>query len=1029
MSESASSTKPLLILNASAGSGKTYRLVIEYLTLLFEPNAGPSKYRNLAAMTFTNKAAYEMKERILSALFEIANYQEGDEDTQRLITELSERVNLSSADFPEKAGVILSEILHGYEDFLISTIDKFNLKLIKSFNRDLNLPQEFEVILNETEILEKVIDAILAKVGTADHPTLTRLIENYTKKNLAEETNWNFKGQLVEFCTILSKERYIDIVEQLMKKEYLEEDLKEATRQQEIIVSSLLSKAKHCYSLFIESGLSAEDLPQKSNSTKPLLKLNGLTTWPVKEIVTPTVIKTLNEGKYDGIYSYELIASLNDLIEYYDAQDANYYKLAYYRDTFYNMALLQYVAKEMEEVRSSEQFIRISEFNVLISNLVRNQHAPYIYERLGNRLHHFLLDEFQDTSRMQWLNLIPLVEESLAKQNKNLIVGDAKQSIYRFNNGLAEQFVALPKIYNPEKDPSIERVSNFFESMGTLEEMENNFRSGKEIVSFNNHFFETFKRFIPQDAKAFYSAIHQHAIKAFDGYVEIKSIESSESALEVYPEILQLIQECLADGFRLGDICILNEKNDQGNAIAKFLTEHHYKVVSADSLLIHSDARIRLLISYLQIRNRTSNHREFMKFADLFLRLTNDEAELAYLSLFETSPDNKRKFSIQRFITTYFQSESLFFFDYTNLYDLVQKFFDLMHWKETDDVYLHHFADICFNFQVGKRVDLNSFLDYYKKQKSKLAIQLPKTNDAIQIMTIHKSKGLQFPVVIIPSIDFSTKSSQSMYLMQDEDQVYYRRLSNKSPIPFIKAFSAREEGQYFMDKLNLLYVAMTRPVHRLYAFNMFKGGNMGQKVHEILIEAFPMAQHDSLFHLTLGTKEPVSMKGSTDEFYQPEEFGERLWYPKLVIRQGFDNEQTLLGKAFHELIASCSSFESALISMKRMEEESLIHPQQIGTLTDMLSRIYADQTYKKWTAHAQKIRNEETIMDINCSLHRPDKIIELADKVIVIDFKTGNPNPSHETQIKAYTSLLAAMYTLPIEAYLYYVQRGDWVPC
>ena len=137
MSESVSSIKPLLILNASAGSGKTYRLVIEYLTLLFEPNAGPSKYRNLAAMTFTNKAAYEMKERILSALFEIANYQEGHEDTQRLITELSERVNLSSADFPEKAGVILSEILHGYEDFLISTIDKFNLKLIKSFNEDL----------------------------------------------------------------------------------------------------------------------------------------------------------------------------------------------------------------------------------------------------------------------------------------------------------------------------------------------------------------------------------------------------------------------------------------------------------------------------------------------------------------------------------------------------------------------------------------------------------------------------------------------------------------------------------------------------------------------------------------------------------------------------------------------------------------------------------------------------------------------------------------------------------------------------
>ena len=1027
MNQIAAPDKPLLILNASAGSGKTYRLVLEYLTLLFHPNAGAAKYRHLVAMTFTNKAAFEMKERILKALHNISCYQAGDEDTLALMNAIGKSLSISTDDLPEKAGIVLSEILHGYEDFLISTIDKFNLRLIRSFNRDLNIPQEFEVVMNESDILEKVIDAILAKVGTPEHPELTALISNYTKKNLEEESNWNFRKQLIDFCSILSKERYLELVEILLQQEYSEEDLKDVIREQNLLLAQLTEQANEVSSLFNALNLADEQLPQKSNTSKPIVKLANLTTWPDK-ILTPTVINTYNDGKYDAVFSTELLHAIGNIIDYFDQNNERYFALAYYRDTFYNLALLQYVAREMEEVRANEHFIRISEFNRLISSLVRNQHAPYIYERLGNRLQHFMLDEFQDTSRMQWLNLIPLVEESISKNNKNLIVGDAKQSIYRFNNGLADQFVALPKIYNPEGNASLQRQSDYFEQMGKLEQMDDNYRSGQKIVAFNNQIFEASKAIIPIASRDFYNAVHQHAKKKFDGYVEVKSIEAKHSAIEVYPEIISIIEKCLKDGFKPGDICILNEKNGQGNNIAQYLTDHNYKVVSADSLLIDSDARIRLMISYLKIRNRTSNQREFMKFADLYLRLHSAQPELDYLALFDIDASGRRKFNAKRFILTHFKSESQFYVPYTNLYDLIQKFYDLSHWSETQDIYLHHFADICFNFQLGRKVDLNSFLEYYESNRKKLAIQSPKTNDAIQIMTVHKSKGLQFPVVILPNVDYNT-SAKGDYLIAGDNQVFYRKPKKESPIKAIRAFTIHELNQCFMDKLNLLYVAMTRPVHRLYVFNVYEKSNMGKSFHELLVSSYPLAQIDSLVHLQLGEEEVVNLKVENDVFYQPEEFGDRLWYPELVVRQGFENDHTMLGNAFHTVMATCNSMVDVDENIAQLLDNSALLPAQITPLKAMVERILTDENYQNWVTNAEQTFNETWILSPDASLLRPDKIFEMSDHIIVIDFKTGQEASNHKSQLGAYKKILSEMKSKPVEGLIYYAQTGNWVPC
>ncbi|MFM7724803.1 MAG: UvrD-helicase domain-containing protein [Bacteroidota bacterium] len=1019
----------LLVLNASAGSGKTYRLVQEYLYLLFLPVSDSKKFKSLLAMTFTNKAALEMKERILLALNEIASFDGTNDGTQQQITSLSLLTERPYHEFPSRAQEILSEILHNYEDFMVSTIDKFNLRLIRSFHRDLNLPQEFEVVMNESEIMEKVVDALLVNIGTEGNEALTRLVENYTKKNLEEETQWNFRNQLISFCSILSKERYFGLVKQLLDTPYSEQDLWNVKDQQRALVNQLLDQCKTVHRLFVEAAIPLDKLPQKGNTQRAFEKLGAYEAWP-EAIVTSVVIKTLQEGKYDRVFSPVLLNEFRELLDFFDAQHERHCALVYYQETFYNLALLQYVAREMAKIRTEEQFVRISEFNALIGNLVQHQHAPFIYERLGNRIHHFMLDEFQDTSRLQWMNLVPLVEESLSKGNKNLIVGDAKQSIYRFNNGLAEQFVALPRIFNPDHDPDIQRRSDYFNEVGTLEVMSDNYRSGKKIVEFNNLLFDSFRPFLPDNGYEFYGSIEQNPIKTFEGYVEILSEPKKESSVDIFSEILIQIERCIADGFKPGDICILSEKNRQGNEIALFLTRNNYKVVSSDSLLIDSDQRVRLVIAYLKIRNKNAHQKEVMKFAEMYLRILHEDSELKYLNLFSIDPINgKKKFNDEAFFNQYFEGENAFYFNYNSLYELFQQFYEMMGWKETDDIYLHHFCDIAYNFQQGKKVDLNSFLEYYDRNKHKLAIHFPKTDDAIQIMTIHKSKGLQFPVVILPSIDFKMSDTISYYLIDGQEQVYYRKLSKNSPIKAIRDFTTEENDQFMMDKVNLLYVALTRPIHRLYAFNIFEYG--GKMVDQALFELYPEAVTEGSIRVKLGEETPVTLPLANIEYYHPIAMEERLWHPALAIRKEFESNDVRLGNAFHEIISLCSTREAMEQYLERLRNENILSQLDCEYLAPLIIQLMNNVTYQEWNSSAISIQNEAWIMNHELEVLRPDKIIETSDKIIIIDFKTGEKQERHKKQLRGYEEAVRGCFdgSKPIETHLYYAQSNEWVSC
>ncbi|MDG2153543.1 MAG: UvrD-helicase domain-containing protein, partial [Crocinitomicaceae bacterium] len=468
-------------MSASAGSGKTYQLVLQYLSIVLKTKS-PNKFKGIVAITFTNKASLEMKTRIIDALFKLAKFKSSSEDknTAEIIGELEKLVKVDEKEIVKRSGNVLKAILHGYENFNVSTIDKFNLRLIKSFSNDLDLPNEFEVSLNEKEVLEEVIDLLLNSIGESGNKDLTKLVKEYAKSNFRDGNQWNFKRQLMSFASSLNKEKNQGFIKTLMNISFDKKEYNKIQNKIDEINEVFQPKVDLFSEAFHAEKINEIDLPYKGQTYNALLKITKLTKCPIfnneKGILSTRLLNYCEEEGDTKALTRGLKDLLLEIHKCYVEFSSELTLLVKYKANFFNMALLRYVFDALSEHKEKNKIIRISEFNELIGNLVQKEEAPYIYERFGVKYEHFLLDEFQDTSRLQWLNLLPLLRESLSNEKENLIVGDPKQSIYRFNNGLAEQFVSLPEIYNPEGDDYVSEVSRFFSQMGIKKPLVDNYR-------------------------------------------------------------------------------------------------------------------------------------------------------------------------------------------------------------------------------------------------------------------------------------------------------------------------------------------------------------------------------------------------------------------------------------------------------------------------------------------------------------------------------------------------------------------------
>lgn len=1038
MNNPETSDKRLKILNASAGSGKTYSLVKEFVKLLLEDKNDPKRFAKIIAMTFTNMASLEMKTRVISALDKLSYAKPSDEEAQKYSHEIGAEIGCDPSEVNKRAKSILSNLLHSYEDFSVMTIDKFNLRLIRSFSRDLDLPSDFEVVLNEKLVIEQVVDHLLSNLGTKEKADFTKVALQYAHANIDNEEKWDFRSKLIEFTSSFSNEKQQEYLKKLIQEDLSEQRLKEIKTEIANIDAEFIALAKKLSDLHISYGDQSNFYPNKSHTSNYILKLADASQYISKSVPKNTLSACYKENGKGQFMPDEFKHAFIELNDFQTKYGSYYATLRLFVKNYYNMALLRYVSQAIDDLKREEKIIRISEFNQLISSLVQQEKAPFIYERLGMRYKNFLLDEFQDTSHLQWLNMVPLVHESLSNGHFNLIVGDPKQSIYRFKNGVAEQFVELPGIYNPNNDPDISEKSKYFQQAGYTDALNNNWRSGMKIVNFNNDFFSLLSKNLPEFAQPFYESIRQHPKSKKEGSVFIKSkkIEKDEE-IDVEAELIQTIGTCLEKGFSPNDLCILTDTNKEANNWALILKSNGFKIVSAESLLVQNDQRVKLTISYLKRRNKPAQKSEMKRFAEMYFRTESDD-HFRYFNSYLTIKQDKDGKSFQffdndKFIIDHFGMKEKFYCSYENLYDLIQQFYRTMGWSELNNPYLHHLADFAFEFDLSHGPDLSAFLNHFEEKRKSLAIQTPASDDAITVMTIHKSKGLEFPVVIIPNMDLDLKiRGTNAFLLESDGLILHTSLSANSEIDAVREYQSDELDHILTDKLNLCYVGMTRPKEKLIVFNYWKQG-LGKNFHETLANMKGATEENGTIVYASGAAErSTAKKENSSQFFEATNISDNLWFPDIALsdekRKTDRNsllEERRFGNQFHLMMSELTGEEAIDVKVDELIKEGLIELTFRDQLIKKAESFFQNNDVKDLLQNAIEILNEQLILLDETNSRRPDKLIMKDHETIVLDYKTGIPDPKDEKQVNQYLNILEEMGTPNPRGFIYYTTREE----
>lgn len=1016
----------LEIVNASAGSGKTYNLVIKYLTLILQTEEDVAKFSQIIAMTFTNKAAYEMKERIINALSNLCSLKTSTSTkAESIANDLKIRLQIEEKELIRRSSIALKQILHQFEDFQIMTIDKFNLRLIRSFSKELNISSDFKIVLNEDDILSEVIEGLIDSIEENKNTDLTKLIINYSKEKLVNEETWNFQNELSNFAKLLTNEKYFPLVDKLIHSDYSIAVFNSLKQDLVIIEHKIQEEANNLFNCF--RNYDGDSLPGKSNTIKAYEKLVDASKIFVPNtngaFFSDSILSKIETPLKNGTTFPEELANLSlRFNDYYRNEIEQHAVIKLVLKNFYNLSLLQYITNELNLYRDKEHTIRISEFNKLIASLIQDEYAPFIYEKLGNRYKHFLLDEFQDTSRLQWMNIVPLVYESLSNGNYNLIVGDAKQSIYRFKNGLAEQFVALPAIYNPENDIGLQLKSEYFVTQGLKSVLEDNYRSCKEIVNFNNLFFNSFKHYLGGAFVEFYKDVVQNPKGISGGYVEIASIpKEDELSIDTLSLIHEWVDELIREGYACGDICILGNTKAECNSWAISLSKK-YKVVSDDSLLVDSDQYVKLTISYLKLRNNPKGALELIQFIELYkslfsLQIVNDENSIS-------------------FIEQNIASENDFFTRYESLYALLQHFYRLVNINEIENSYLHHLSDMVFEYDLNIGPDLDGFLKMYGEKGKKSSIQTPENKGAIKIMTGHKSKGLEFPIVILPNVNFSLESKQTKLLLETNSQLVYSGINKKSTIKDVLELSTNESNQIFLDKSNLLYVMMTRAIERLYIGNIHSkntSSHLGMFVHEVVSGIQNMSSIERGFgnSYIYGESKRINFQkqDSISNSFIPMDLKEFLWFPEISVNSSLEetinSEEQDFGNAIHELLSKIDSYENIELKIQEYLNEGILSTLDSERIKNKLESIYSNPIFLELLDDTIEVKNEVSILESASNVKRLDKLIIKKNETIIVDFKTGGFHTKYTKQLQNYKKIVQQMDFPNVKAYLYYTNTME----
>lgn len=1034
------------IYDASAGSGKTFTLVKEYLKILLTASQNDA-YRNILAITFTNKAVGEMKSRIVSNLSEFTK-DNPDKKSFDLMNLLAQETGLSFVEIKLKSQSIIKNIIHNYASFDISTIDKFTHKVIRAFAHDLNLPVTFEVSLETENLLLEAVDAIIAQAG--EEESLTQLLVDFTMEKTDDDKSWDITREIFDTSRLLVNENNRNEVVHFQDKS---------------IATFIGIKEK----LIEISQVLEEEIIKESKKTLLTIEKNGINHSTFNRGLIPSyllalvdrriekrehLLKYLEEGnryaKTKPLAEKEALDNIADeLLQSFQLIFQFIEKYLFYKAFLKNitpLSLLNTVSQELSKIQEEQNVLSISEFNAIIYKEIQNQPAPFIYERLGERYKHFFIDEFQDTSEMQWLNLIPLIDNALSSEDNTgdrgslMIVGDPKQSIYRWRGGKAEQFIELSKDHNPFNNPD-----------KVLEHLDKNYRSYSQVIAFNNDFFQLLSNeFTNADYQDLYANhSRQKSNDKIGGYVQLSFIPNIENDTEDKPvdkkqqyllTTLLTIENVKKKGFQYKDIVILTRKKDQGIAVANYLTEERIPILSSETLMIYNATEVRLIINILRYLRNGADVEAKAHFLQYIGENTQDQLSVHDFIVIGMNTINEKTF--EDWLTTFDISLSFQNIRKKSLYESVEIIITKFIKLKQNNAYIQYFLDLVLERDIKNQAGITDFLDYWDKNGHKFSIPSPEGNNAIRIMTIHKSKGLEFPVVIIPFAeeDYSKKPKDKLWLNIEESVFGLPKvlIDNNSSIEgfgeeaTLVYLQKREEE--LLDNINVLYVALTRAEEQLYIISSMNLSRKGEPPKNSM-PAFFIKYLESLnlfdenrLNYSWGNSDKISSDSKHVDSVKIIPLVQKTLNPKAIK---IANKEALMwgtyqqkaieyGNLIHEILSFVKTVDDIDLAITKAIENGLITYGQKEEVNQTIQQIVTHPELVNYFSLEYQKFTEQTIIQKDGNTIKPDRIVLNNKEAYILDYKTGEHNNKYKQQLETYQQAIEKMgYTVTKKVLVY----------
>ncbi|MBD0831142.1 UvrD-helicase domain-containing protein [Aestuariibaculum sediminum] len=1034
-------TPPFTIYNASAGSGKTFTLVKEYLKIIFKSNS-LEQFKRILAITFTNKAVAEMKERIIVVLKEFSN-PDIIERPNTMFELICEDLSMQPQELHLKSSNLLNTIIHNYAAFDISTIDGFTHKIIRTFAYDLKLPLNFEVELDQESLLNQAVDSLIAKAGS--DKALTKILVEFALEKADDDKSFDIAFDFNKIAKLLVNENDIPYIERLKTKTLSDfSSLKKQLRGEMATTKEAITEtANAVLNLISESGLEFENFTRETlpNHFKKAAKLELDTLYNNKLEENITERKGIYNKSLDENIAASIDAILPEVELFYKIIKKHVYHLKFIQAFYKNvtpLSVLNAINKELNALKLEQNKMLISEFNTIISKEISNQPTPFIYERIGEKFNHYFIDEFQDTSKMQWENLIPLLDNSLsANKGTAMLVGDAKQAIYRWRGGEAEQFIDLFHDKNP------------FHVEKSLKNLPANYRSFKEIVNFNNQFFS----YLSQDVfsnniyKNLYEQSHQNLSKTQDGYVQLSflDIHKNDDRDDLFcAEVLQTIHRCLENNYKLEDICVLVRKKREGIAVANYMSQFNIPIISSETLLINNAPEVIFLNNLLKLLIQPKNIEvkiSVLNYLAEKFKLEDKHAFFIDLMPLEL-PELFKSLENYRIFINHEQLLQL------PLYDLTETLVRCFHLVESSNAYIQFYLDIILDFSQKKGSDIAGFLEYFEAKKDNLSIVSPKGQDAVQIMTIHKSKGLEFPVVIFPfaDLDIYKEVEPKEWFPLDKDSYHgfpttllnFNKDFEHYGDTGINIFTSHRSKQE-LDNINILYVALTRPVEQLYIISTkdinAKGEVNTNRFSGLFIHFLQYtgawSSNQSTYSFGSPFKQIESSKAlpntqTYEEFISTSKEAHNI---KVVTKSGMlwdTNQEEAIekGNLIHNIMAKIITADNVSDAVNEFLNNGTINEQQAKKLNKIILSIVNHPTLQKYYANNLKVFNERDILSKSGIILRPDRLVFLSDnEAVIIDYKTGIEDKKHTQQLQSYEDVLNEMNIFVVQKILVYTDN------